>query len=308
MTERTDAAPLRGRIFLVGVPRSGTTLLQALLAAHPDVTSFTESHFFSRCFTTVPGLGAVLRDDPTPRLHEFLAENQSDPPPAATWFGPPTPTALRLPPLRPAATNEVARRLVHVLDELAQGRGAAYWLEKTPRHLQRLDLIERACQGDLPTQFVHLVRRGPETVASLFDASKHWERAYDLDECIRRWNDDLAITVSHLDEPGHHVVLYEALTRDPETVVRRLLDRLGLTWAPTLLDDYARGAGALATPGESWKQGTVRTIAPSSRVDEVLDPAQREAVRAGIVAERYEQVAAHGLGGRGEKIAPGDEP
>ena len=34
------------RIFLVGCPRSGTTLLQSLLAAHPDITSFPESHFF----------------------------------------------------------------------------------------------------------------------------------------------------------------------------------------------------------------------------------------------------------------------
>ena len=306
MTEGANAAPLLGRIFLVGVPRSGTTLLQALLAAHPDITSFTESHFFSRCFTALPGLGAVLRDDPTPRLHEFLAENQADTPPAAAWFGPPSPAALRLPPLRPAATNEVARRLVNVLDELARQRGAAFWLEKTPRHLQRLELIRRACRDDIPTQFVHLVRRGPETVASLFDASKHWERAYDLDECIRRWNDDLAITLTHLDEPGHHVVLYEALTRDPESELRRLLGRLGLPWAPTLLADYARGAGALATPGESWKQGTARAIAPSSRVEEVLDPAQRDVVWAGIASERYEQVAAHALPGSTEENGSGN--
>ena len=39
------------RIFIVGVPRSGTTLLQSLLAAHSELTSFTESHFFSRYFS-----------------------------------------------------------------------------------------------------------------------------------------------------------------------------------------------------------------------------------------------------------------
>ena len=58
------AARVEGRIFLVGVPRSGTTLLQALLAAHEQVTSFTESHFFSQHFTDVPALGLVLTKDP----------------------------------------------------------------------------------------------------------------------------------------------------------------------------------------------------------------------------------------------------
>ncbi|MEQ8960988.1 MAG: sulfotransferase [Coleofasciculus sp. C2-GNP5-27] len=37
---------LKERIFLVGCPRSGTTLLQSLLAAHPQIASFPESHFF----------------------------------------------------------------------------------------------------------------------------------------------------------------------------------------------------------------------------------------------------------------------
>ncbi len=41
---------IEGRIFVVGAPRSGTTLVQSLIASHSQVTSFTESHFFSRHF------------------------------------------------------------------------------------------------------------------------------------------------------------------------------------------------------------------------------------------------------------------
>lgn len=37
---------VKQRFFLVGCPRSGTTLLQSLLAAHPEIISFPESHFF----------------------------------------------------------------------------------------------------------------------------------------------------------------------------------------------------------------------------------------------------------------------
>lgn len=37
---------IEGRFFIVGFPRSGTTLLQSLLAAHPQIASFPESYFF----------------------------------------------------------------------------------------------------------------------------------------------------------------------------------------------------------------------------------------------------------------------
>ena len=37
---------IKKRIFIVGCPRSGTTLLQSLLAAHPLICSFPETHFF----------------------------------------------------------------------------------------------------------------------------------------------------------------------------------------------------------------------------------------------------------------------
>ena len=47
----TDRRQIGQRIFVVGVPRSGTTLLQSLLAGHSALTSFTESHFFDRHYS-----------------------------------------------------------------------------------------------------------------------------------------------------------------------------------------------------------------------------------------------------------------
>ena len=34
------------RVLLVGCPRSGTTILQAILSSHPEVFSLPETHFF----------------------------------------------------------------------------------------------------------------------------------------------------------------------------------------------------------------------------------------------------------------------
>ncbi len=112
------------RIFIVGVPRSGTTLVQSLLAAHSAVTSFTESHLFRKHFSRVPLLSLpILTRDPRSRLSEFLAENGEGPPPAADWFSKRERWTLRIRPLLPLQTLPVARQLVRVLDELALRRG-----------------------------------------------------------------------------------------------------------------------------------------------------------------------------------------
>ena len=282
---------ITGRIFVVGVPRSGTTLLQALLAAHDDVTSFTESHLFDRPFAAVPGLGPTLASDPTPRLAEFLDENDAPALDAADWFGPPPPRALRWRGLMPMHTRQVARRLVDVLDELAIHRGSPVWLEKTPRHLRSIPLLERVCDDGIPTRFVHVVRHGLETVASLYRASTHWERAYDIDVCVRRWNRDLSLTVGRLGAPGHHVVLYEALTADPEAVLRPLLAALDLPWQSEILTGYGTAANDVVTSGEQWKNDVGREIRPSATAEQALDPDQRERVAAMLRRDLYDTVA-----------------
>ena len=133
------------RIFIVGAPRSGTTLAQSLLAAHSEITSYTESHFFRKHFSRVAPLSLpILTRDPRPRLSEFLEENGEAPPPAAEWFFEKKRWALEIRPLLPFQTLPVARQLVRVLDELAQRRGAANWIEKTPWHLRFIPLAGKS--------------------------------------------------------------------------------------------------------------------------------------------------------------------
>jgi hypothetical protein len=296
MTVAQSVTTSGGRIFLVGVPRSGTTLLQSLIAAHPQVTSFTESHLFSRPFRRVPGLGLVLAEDPTPRLLEFLAENGASPADVAPWFGFPEPVELGSRVGRAAQTREVARRLVGVLDALGRQRGLPVWLEKTPRHLHAIDLLESVCDDGVPTRFVHLFRDGLQTVASLFAASRGWPEAYDLGTCIARWNRDLDRSVRYLDRPGHSFVRYESLTRDPEAVLRPLFAALDLSWRPSVLSDFGAVTDGLKTPDETWKGAVGRLIQPSATAGEVLDEAQRERVLRGLRCDAYAKLRRRSLG------------
>ncbi|HEY9694672.1 MAG TPA: sulfotransferase [Oculatellaceae cyanobacterium] len=66
------------RLFLVGCPRSGTTLLQSLLVAHPEILSFPESHFFRSLleYRTPWRIKLKIASSKTkPRLKQFLKES-----------------------------------------------------------------------------------------------------------------------------------------------------------------------------------------------------------------------------------------
>ncbi|MEM7199738.1 MAG: sulfotransferase [Planctomycetota bacterium] len=282
------------RVFVVGVPRSGTTLVQSLVAAHTEITSFTESHFFSRHFRLLPPWSTpVLTRDPRPRLAEFLAENGVDPEDAvagpllgAAAVARPWPR-----PLLPLRTREVAGEFLQLLDRLALRRGKTRWLEKTPRHLRFAPLLQRLTAPGQTTRFVHVIRDGLEVVASLLAASRRWERAYDLDECVRRWNADVEFATKRLaGSTADHFVFYEDLTANPEAAVRRLLDELDLAWEPDLLQRYAATASSLVTEDETWKAGVGAGIRPSATSAHALSEAQRARAVGRLRHDLYEQL------------------
>ena len=277
------------RIFVVGVARSGTTLVQSLLAAHDRLTSFTESHFFSRPFSHLPMLGPVLVRNPRPGLERFLEENE-EAPEVLDDFHLPSARALL-----PFHTRRASRNFLNLLDDLAKRRGKAGWIEKTPRHLLATALIEKVAEP--APHFVHVVRDGLETVASLYRASQNWEKAYDLDECVKRWNAGISLSLALMLDPAHaenhHGVVYEELTAEPERVLSHLLPRLGLEWQPQILERFAEVSQQLITPEEEWKADVGRSIQPSATSQNVLTAEERETVRRGLNRTTYAFLLAH---------------
>lgn len=290
----TAATPVavRQRIFVVGVPRSGTTLVQSLLAAHRRVTSFTESHFFSRHFRLVPWTSTALwTRDVAPRVQEFSAENGIDPAPGGlASFAPASP--------RPWRSRSTARRLLALLDHVAVQRGAPIWIEKTPRHLRYTPFLSSLYPADRQPHVIHVIRDGLETVASLHTASQHWQRPYDLATCVRRWNADVAFSLRLLWRQSvdpealrrHHVVIYEDLTRQPEVVLRPLLAALRLDWQPDLLHEHARHAEPLVTREETWKSDLDRPLEPSATSHRALTEGQRQRARKALRRDLYHQL------------------
>jgi tetratricopeptide (TPR) repeat protein len=198
----------RDPIFIVGLPRAGSTLIEQILASHSAVEGTME----------LPDLPLLAR--PIGR-------------PGSRAAGPRYPEALAdLDASARAALGEeyLARTRIH------RKRGRPLFIDKMPNNLHHIGLIQLI----LPNARIIDARRAP--MASCFSAFKQlFARghafSYDLGDLGRYYRDYVEL-MAHFDAvlPGRILrVTYEDVVEDTEAQVRRLLDHCGLPFEPACL-------------------------------------------------------------------------
>lgn len=253
------------RGFVVGCPRSGTTLAQAMLAGHPDLLAVPETHFFQRCYGPRGTALQALRARPALRRTRELVGQPSG---SVPWT-------------RAACTAA----FVATLDEAAARAGRAVWVEKTPNHVHFLPAIRRHVPGAV---VLHVLRDGRATIASLHRLGLEqpgpvWGRYRSLATCIRKWRRSMADSLRHLPGPGHAALLYEDMTQRPTAALERASRLLGLDFHPAMLDPGA-GAAPLLEGGVPWKAAVAEGLRARGLADyeTLLSAVQRRQVEAAI--------------------------
>ncbi|HUO96659.1 MAG TPA: sulfotransferase [Steroidobacteraceae bacterium] len=193
--------PSSDPIFIVGLPRSGSTLLEQILASHPAVEGTRE-------LPDVPGFAYELGARP-PRPGE-TAYPQS---------------------IATLSHEQLVAFGQRYLDQTRPHRllGRAHFIDKMPNNFLNIGLIHLM----LPRSRIIDARRHP--MACCFSNFKqHFQMGlhftYSLEEMARFYRDYVEL-MAHFDRilPGRvHRVHYEHLIEDPQTEVRRLLDYCGL--------------------------------------------------------------------------------
>jgi sulfotransferase family protein len=213
---------------IVGVPRSGTTLLRIMLDAHSALAIPPETGFLPRlaALDGVAGEGRAAVEAITG------SETWSDFHLDATAF---ESEVARLVPCTPA---DVARTFYRMY---ASRFGKARWGDKTPTYGTEIDRIA----GLLPeAHILHIIRDGRDVMLSVRGL---WFRPGDtVEACAEDWARRLARTR----EIGHRLsryleVRYEALVTSCEATLERICGFLDLAFEPGMLRYHERAGSRL---------------------------------------------------------------
>ena len=187
-----SGCPAADPIFVVGLPRSGSTLVEQILASHPQIEGTME-------LADMPAIARAVRG------------TQKDYPAAIA--------ALPTGSLRDMGENYLARTQAY------RRLGRAFFIDKMPNNFIHIALIHLI----LPNARFIDVRRDPlDCCVSVFkqNFAAGQEFSYDLQD-IGRYYAGYVRLMAHFDAvlPGRvHRVVYEDLVANPEREMRRLFD------------------------------------------------------------------------------------
>ena len=193
---------VRSPTFLVGFPRSGTTLLDTILMGHPDVAVLEERPVLLRIEQELGGFGALAT----------LDEEQ---------------------------IREFQKRYFEIASEYGDVPESALLVDKSPMLLNRAATIHRLFPD---ARFILALRHPADVILSCFISNFRLNSAmtsflrldtaaelYDLS--LRNWENARALLPLNV-----RSVVYEQLVEDPPAVLRPLVEWLGLTWVGDMLD------------------------------------------------------------------------
>lgn len=246
-----DRQMLARPVFIVGYPKSGTTLLLSLLDAHPQLVVIPGE---TRWFTDPEPTFAELHD----RWIRYLINPSGQDP---TWLlGRPSRDAdpylgfTRTLAALAAAHPDLDLLVLLAATFSAGASGARAWLEKTPLHLFQVERIRRRFPA---ARFIQVVRDPRATVASISHYARHgW--GTDLDETTAGMVAALEQAREaplELGSSTYLVVRYEDVVTAPEHSLTRVAEFIGIDWADSLLRPTLAGVPVRAN--SAWLERRV---------------------------------------------------
>jgi hypothetical protein len=212
-------------LLILGVRRSGTTLLRVMLDRHSQLAVPDESYF-------VPQLADrhLRRIDVESFVDDLRRLNT-----LADWEVPLEKVRARLRDGMP-----VGEAIGTVYAVYAEERGKPRWGDKTPMYMQNLRLLERLFPDAL---YVHLIRDGRDAALSFLElprgiATETWMHPRTPPDFASQWRTEVAgarrlgrrVGARYLE------VRYEELVADVEATLRRICAFAGLEFEPAMVD------------------------------------------------------------------------
>ncbi len=209
-------------VFVLSLPRSGSTLLRLILDTHPDISCPDEialGRLTSSLYSTFAGL-----HETTDRTYQSLRPSPDDP-----------------------ILPDIRRVIGQMMDGFAERKGKKLWCDKTPSNIDFADLIAAALPD---ARFLMLHRNCFDFVSSCIRFTSYSQSMPMLDAALRRhypnhtlgfidaWEERTSEMLRFEREMGEraHRLRYEDLVREPEETLAALFSFLGVAFDPSLID------------------------------------------------------------------------
>jgi hypothetical protein len=273
--------------FIVGCPRSGTTLLGRMVDAHPDIAVIHEGRFAPDWYERRRGLTAAGLVTP-----ELIGSLLGHPPFKNVSVGREELEGL----LDGGAPGTYADFVAGIFDLHGRAHGKRLVGDKTPHYVRSLPTLHSLWPA---AKIVHLIRDGRDVTQSALGWRKVTERGGSVAR-FSTFRDDRVATVAcwwewlvrlgredgaAIGPAGYHEVRYEALVADPDATVREICAFAGIPYEPSMLD-YA-GAVDVSTKAHQQRLLTPPTTGVRSWRDDMsaADAAGFEAVAGDLLRE-----------------------
>ncbi len=212
-------------IFIVGAPRSGTTLLQFMLRSHPRISLPTgESHFFIPIYKSRSKFGNLRQPSNIMRVLKTM------------YYWSPEFLETDFPGLElnfESILKDILKRKAFSIPEIfsavyeanALGEGKCRWGEKTPYYLLHMTTILEMYPK---AQIIHIIRDGRDVALSLF--RRHLDfGVYNVHSAAEYWSDYVErgqMIGKTLPRSAYMECRYEDLVSDPYRISRRICEFL----------------------------------------------------------------------------------
>jgi len=237
---------LKKPIFIVGAPRSGTTLFQYMLRSHPNISLPTgESHFFIPLFRNEKNFGDLSKIDNVRTVLEAMYKQSAD-------FLDTDIHGIQFDIDSLTEEFHAEGRITMesifsgLFEKNAIGEGKTRWGDKTPYYVLHM---KRLLEKFPDAQFIHLIRDGRDVAMSLlsrkhdfgvynyFFAAKYWEIYVELGrECGNALGDKV-----------YYEVRYEDLLNTPEATMKGVCNFLDEPYSNSLVN-FKKSGEAGKTP------------------------------------------------------------
>lgn len=238
-------------IFVVGAPRSGTTMLRLMLNAHPRIAIPFESDFIPKFYRRLGEYGDLGTRENVGRLLDDIAAQ-----PFAQRGG-----------LIPDKESILARNptsysalIQAVYETYAASNGKCRWGDKDPDNVVELDMLWKLFPR---CRIVHIVRDGRGAANSL--RKQAWGSKNILKLAADwSWRVMLAHKMGMMLGPAYYLeIRYEDLVRSPETTLRGICEFVGEPFDQTMLGYDRNAAAAMPESSLAFHASSIRAPDPA---------------------------------------------